>query len=121
MNITELNREIGKEIPAHYRPLIEQGQIDSVLRLEINNNSSTTVKDAVNAAYRHCAGSAGDLSRYLDPAEEFYGRGSLDSDSHLIYLFPCVAHRDYLRLESELVYRLKSACGDAVEFDVRKY
>lgn len=101
-------REINKSIPKHLRPLIDSGQIAKVLRLEVIDSALLdSTKRLIKQSFDRAK--AEDGNRYMEPAEEFYGKGSIDSSSHLIYLFPCVSDRDFYRLKAELEYTRRYA------------
>lgn len=97
MTITELN----KQRPAHYKALIESGQIAKVLHLDV---AGSTDLHSVKSAIRHAltVAKAEETNRYMEPHEQYYGSGLIDRYNHLVYYFPCIGDRDYARLKHEL-------------------
>lgn len=103
--------EMNKALPARFAKMKEEQHIESVLRFEARGVTGLqSFKASVQAAYKTCQ--RGFTNRYMDPAEEYYGRGVVGDTDALIYLFPCVSNRDFERLKFtlEITPGIKSFC-----------
>jgi hypothetical protein len=104
--------EMNKGLPAHFERMKEEQHINNVLRFEARGVVELQAfKDNVRKAFE--AAKQEFTTRYMDPAEEYYGRGMLADHDVLIYLFPCVTLRDYERLKYtiEITRGITSYCA----------
>lgn len=110
--------EMNKALPARYQKMKEEQHIDSVLRFEARGiHALQPFKTHVQNAYKHAR--QGFTNRYIDPAEEYYGRGVMGPEDILIYLFPCVTLRDYERLKFSLEIA-RGVTGFCAGFEITK-